>query len=97
MKAKAHVPGLAQHRLVLHHLAGCHQDPHDNALLAAIDGVMRLVPEVRATAFEAQGRGIGVGGADAKVGGALIHPMHLALWPARCRDPVVARGIGLGE
>ena len=36
VKAKADLPGQIQHRLVLHHLAGGHQDAQDDPLLAAI-------------------------------------------------------------
>jgi hypothetical protein len=59
VKAKADMPGLIQHRLVLHHLARSHQDAQDDPLLAAIHRVVRLVGQVRATAFAAQGRGVG--------------------------------------
>jgi hypothetical protein len=52
---------------------------------------------MRAAAFQAQWRGIGVGGTDAKIRGALVVAMHLALGLTRLGDPVMPCGIRLGK
>ena len=55
------MPGQVQHRLVLHHFAGRHQDAENNAAFASIYDIVGLVPQVCAATFETQWRGIGGG------------------------------------
>ena len=91
------MPGQVEHRLILHDLAGRHQDAQDNPAFSSIHDIMGLVAQVRPAAFETQWRGIRIGGADANVGRAQVAAMHLSPLPAVLGDPVMPRDIGLGQ
>lgn len=91
------MPRQVEHRLILHHLARCHEDAQDNAACAAVHHIMRLVAQMRPTPFETQWRGVKVSRTHAEVGGALVETMLVTLLPTAFRKPVMPRGIRLGE
>ena len=97
LPAEARPPQQIEHRLVLHHLAGGHQHPHNDAAFAAIDDIVRLVAQMSSAALEAHRRGVGIGRADTQISSALVDATHLTLLATFLGDPVVARGVCLGQ
>lgn len=91
------MPRQVEHRLILHHLARCHEDAQDSAACAAVHHIMRLVAQMRPTAFETQWRGVRVSRTDAEVGGALVETMLVTLLPTAFRKPVMSGSIGSSQ
>jgi hypothetical protein len=94
LPAETGAPDEVAHRVVLGHLAWSDQHVQDDVAFAAIYHIVGLVAQVGATALEAHRGGVGVGGADPEIGGALVVAMDLPPLPPLLGDPVVARGIG---
>jgi hypothetical protein len=93
LPTEADAPQQVEHRLILHHLAGRHQYRQDDPSLAAIHHIVGLVAQMCAAPFEADGRRIGIGGADAKISDLLVAAMYLALLPTRLGDLIVPRRV----
>ena len=83
------------HGLVIHHFRRGHQHLENDPGFAAIDDIVGMIAQMRASSFQAHRRGIGISGADFEVRCPLVEPMHLPLLPTFLRDPVVPCGIAL--
>src|SRR5215212_650877 len=87
---EARPPEQVERRLVLLHLGGCDECGEDDARLAAIDDVVVMIAQMRASAPLEHWRGIGVGGADAEVSGPLVGAARgVAVGATSVPDPVV--------
>src|SRR5260221_1129287 len=95
--AKAGAKDEVTHRLVIHDFRRRHQYLEDDACFAAIDDIVGMIPQMRASPFQPHRGGIRISRADPQVGGALIIPTHFSLRPSLFGDPVMPRCNFLSE
>src|SRR5258708_29589173 len=87
---KAGMPEQIQHGMIVHHLPRSHQHRQNDATLASIDDIVRMITKMSSPSFEAHWRGVGVGGADPKIRRPLIGATDLSLLSTFLGDPIMA-------
>ena len=95
--AKARAKDEVAHGLVIHDFGWGHQHLENNPRFAAIDDIVYMVAQVRASTLQSHRRGIRISRADPQVRCALVIPANFSLRPSLLGDPIVPRGIFLSE
>jgi hypothetical protein len=90
---EAGMPEQIQHRMIVHHLPGGHQDRQNDAPFASIDHIMGMIAQMGSSSFEAHRRRVRISSADAKIRRLLVGAMDLSLLSAFLCDPVMASGV----
>src|SRR5258708_16431936 len=97
LRREAVTPQQVAHRLVIHDLRRRHQYLEDDARFAAIDDIVGMIPQMRASPFQPHRRRIRIRGADFEVRRSLVKAMHLPLLLTFLCDPIVPSGILAGQ